>query len=119
RARLERRFGIPEDHAVVLSVGGVEPRKNTRAALAAVARGVADSPRASWIVVGGESFWDHSEYAAEFVADLAKLPAALSQRVILTGPIAEDELTAVYRLADVLLCPSEHEGFGLCVLEAM
>jgi glycosyltransferase involved in cell wall biosynthesis len=39
--------------------------------------------------------------------------------VIRTGPLAERELTALYLASDVLLGASEHEGFGLNVLEAM
>jgi len=39
--------------------------------------------------------------------------------VIETGPVAQDEMPALYRLADVLAFPSWKEGFGLCVLEAM
>jgi glycosyltransferase involved in cell wall biosynthesis len=33
--------------------------------------------------------------------------------------VAEQDLTALYGLSDVLLCPSTQEGFGLCVLEAL
>jgi glycosyltransferase-like protein len=119
RAWLRALHGIPEDHALVLSVGGVEPRKNTRMALAAAARAFARFERASWLIVGGESFWDHSDYARAFAADLAKIEPAIARRVTVVGPLPEDELTALYRTAAVLLCPSEHEGFGLCVLEAM
>jgi glycosyltransferase-like protein len=119
RAWLEARYGIPEDHAVVLSVGGVEPRKNTRAALGAAALAFARFERASWLIVGGESLWDHSDYARAFAADLAAIDPAVARRVIVAGPLEEEELTALYRTAAILLCPSEHEGFGLCVLEAM
>jgi glycosyltransferase-like protein len=119
RAWLRARFGIPENHALVLSVGGVEPRKNTRAALAAAARAFARVEHASWLIAGGDSLWDHSDYARAFASDLAKTDPSIARRVIVAGPLVEDELTALYRAAAVLLCPSEHEGFGLCVLEAM
>jgi glycosyltransferase involved in cell wall biosynthesis len=69
--------------------------------------------------VGGSSLWDHSRYAAEFEAGLAALPETLRARVIRAGSVEDDELTALYRLAHVLLLPSLQEGFGLCVLEAM
>jgi glycosyltransferase-like protein len=113
------RFGIDAADLVVLSVGGVEPRKNMRRALAAFAKVHARHPRLWWIIAGGHSIWDHSEYRAGFDADLAQLPEELARRIIRTGVLSEEDITALYRSSDVLLCPSEQEGFGLCVLEAM
>jgi glycosyltransferase-like protein len=112
-------FGVGPDDIVILSVGGVEPRKNTRRCLAAVARLYAKCPRISWVIVGGDSIWDHSEYAARFDADVAALPAALALRIVRPGPVGDDDLTELYRESDILLGPSLLEGFGLAVLEAM
>jgi glycosyltransferase-like protein len=119
-ARLRARYGIEPGDTVVLSVGGVEPRKNTLVALQAVAAAAARAPseRLRWIVVGDHSIWDHSVYGALFDAELARTPA-LHGRVVRAGTLPEDELTSLYTLADLLLCPSREEGFGLCVLEAM
>jgi glycosyltransferase involved in cell wall biosynthesis len=39
--------------------------------------------------------------------------------VVFTGQVDDDELYAYYRLADVFLCLSEHEGFGVPLVEAM
>ena len=41
------------------------------------------------------------------------------QDVELVGSVPESELAAYYQLADVFLCMSEHEGFGIPLLEAM
>jgi glycosyltransferase-like protein len=119
RMWLRARFGISPDDTVIVSVGGVEPRKNTRRALEAVAMACARDPRLSWLVVGGDSIWDHSGYAAAFEADLAALPPEVAARVVRPGTLSESDLTALYGVSDILLCASEHEGFGLCVLEAM
>ena len=119
RAWLQRRFGVAPGDTVVLSVGGVEPRKNALCALEAMRRAAAVHPNVCWIVVGGSSLWDHSAYAARFDADLEAAPPTFRARVVRAGSIDDDDLTALYRLSDVLLCPSEQEGFGLCVLEAM
>ena len=43
----------------------------------------------------------------------------LSDCVIFTGHIKFDEILAYYRLADVFLCMSEHEGFCVPLIEAM
>jgi glycosyltransferase-like protein len=119
RGWLRERFGVPASAPLVLSVGGVEPRKNTRRALEAVTVARRAQPDLSWIIAGGSSLWDHSAYASEFEAELSGTREDVRPHVVRTGPLAEDDLTALYRLADVLLFPSLHEGFGLCVLEAM
>lgn len=119
RAWLQSRFGVAAGDIVILSVGGVEPRKNTVRLLEAVRRVATVHPNVHWIVVGNSSLWDHSAYGARFEADRAAAPAQVRSRVVLAGALDDDELTALYRLSDVLLCPSEQEGFGLCVLEAM
>lgn len=43
----------------------------------------------------------------------------LADRVIFLGEVGEDEMSAVYRGADLFVFPSLNEGFGLPVLEAM
>ncbi|MBM4020038.1 MAG: glycosyltransferase family 4 protein [Planctomycetes bacterium] len=39
--------------------------------------------------------------------------------VIFTGHVAQEELNAFHALADAFVCASEHEGFGIPILEAM
>jgi glycosyltransferase involved in cell wall biosynthesis len=41
------------------------------------------------------------------------------EEVVFTGHVDDDELAAYYRLADVFLCLSEHEGFCVPLVEAM
>lgn len=43
----------------------------------------------------------------------------LTQDVSFTGQIKFDEILAYYRIADVFLCMSEHEGFCVPLIEAM
>lgn len=39
--------------------------------------------------------------------------------VIIPGKVSEEELKAYYKIADFFVCMSEHEGFGVPLLEAM
>ena len=119
RQWLQSRYGAAVDDVIVLSVGGVEPRKNPTVALAAIARAYAIQPRLRWIIVGGHSLWDHSDYIARFEAECALLPADLRARIVRAGTLSEQDMTSLYSTSDILLCPSIQEGFGLCVLEAM
>ncbi len=114
---LRERLGLGAG-PVVLSVGGVERRKNTRAILEAFRQIERIMPAARLVIAGGVSLLDHSDYHAEFARDIAAsdLPA---EAVILAGAVDDADMPALYRVADVLAFPSIAEGFGLAVLEAM
>jgi glycosyltransferase involved in cell wall biosynthesis len=71
------------------------------------------------VIAGGSSIWEHDAYRRQFAEELERLPEALRHRIVELGPVGEDELTALYRMSQVLLCASLQEGFGLCVLEAL
>ncbi len=45
--------------------------------------------------------------------------SGLAEQIFLTGQLSQSELHAVYRTASVFVCLSEHEGFGVPLLEAM
>jgi glycosyltransferase-like protein len=117
--RLAEWLGLLPGDTLIASIGGVEARKNSLAALEAVARAFATRPNLRWVIAGGASIWQHAEYSAAFAARLAALPAELQARIHVLGTVSEAELTALYKLSSILLCPSLQEGFGLCVLEAM
>jgi glycosyltransferase-like protein len=116
-AALAARLGLGSG-PVVLSVGGVEARKNSCRILEAFIQLRAMHPRAQLVIAGGASVLDHHDYLNEFKALLVSsgLPA---EAVIRAGPQAQADMPALYRLADVLAFPSVKEGFGLVALEAM
>lgn len=118
-ARLRAEFAVPDDAVVVLSVGGVEPRKNSVRALEAFGRVAQVRGDVHWFVAGGASIWDHDPYRAIFAERLASMPDTVRRRVHLLGLVAEETLTALYQLSDVLLFPSTHEGWGLAAMEAL
>ncbi len=118
-AALLARCGIDPGGNVVLSVGGIEPRKNSLNALQAMAGLLARHERLHWLIAGGASIWEHDRYRQQFEQMRAKLAAGVRQRIVQLGPVSEPQLTACYGAAHILLCPSLQEGFGLCVLEAL
>jgi glycosyltransferase-like protein len=113
------RFAIAADERIVLSVGGVEPRKNSFCALEALLPLLRQQPKLRWLIAGGDSIWEHDTYRAGFRDRLSRLEPALRGRILELGPVTERELTGLYGTSQVLLCPSLQEGFGLCVLEAL
>ena len=123
-ARVGVFHGLRTQAKVVLAVGGVEERKNTRRLLAAFVElraRMPDAQRVQLVIAGGASLLDHDRYQREFHADLAAsgLRQGAGEDVVLTGPVADADMPALFRLADTVAMPSLREGFGLVVLEAL
>jgi glycosyltransferase-like protein len=117
---LRQRLGIV-GAPVVLAVGGVEERKNTLMLLDAFALLRKTSPSAQLVIAGGASLLNHDMYTQRFVARAAQHGFATGpgQPVVVTGPLDDDAMPAIFRLADVVSMVSLREGFGLVVLEAL
>jgi len=99
-ARVRDTHHLPDDY--VLAVGTLEPRKNLRRLIDAMKR--VDLP----LVVAGADGWGG---IAQELADSAD--------VRFLGHVDPADLPAIYAAAALLAYPSEDEGFGLPVLEAM
>lgn len=99
-ADVRRRYSLPEEF--VLFVGTHEPRKNLRRLAAAVPRATCGLP----LVIAGLAGWGD---ATEGIGDAARF----------LGFVPAADLPALYAAATVFAYPSEAEGFGLPVLEAM
>lgn len=103
---------------ILLSVGGIEERKNSIGILDAFRQLLAVRPNAQLVIVGGASLLDHADYQSRFDS-LVRSSPALERAVVRLGPVKDSEMPSLYRLADALTFPSLKEGFGLAVLEAM
>ena len=103
------RHELPE--ANLLYVGTLEPRKGLDTLLSAYHLLVADFPH--HLVIAGKKGW-YTEALYRQVQELG-----LSQRVHFAGYVPDEELPALYNLANAFVFPSRYEGFGLPVLEAM
>jgi glycosyltransferase-like protein len=118
-AALRARAGA-EGRFLILTVGGIEPRKGTDhlfRALSLLRRRWARPPVLA--IIGGHSFQDHTPYRDRVIASMADLDLEFGSDVALLGTVPDDEMAAWYHAADAFAFPSVNEGFGLVVLEAM
>lgn len=98
----------------ILFVGRVVPNKKQEDVIRAFyCYHKAFNPNSRLILVGGEI-----KLYAKRLKEYAKL-LGIEDCVIFTGHTKFDEILAWYRLADVFVCMSEHEGFCVPLAEAM
>ena len=108
-------LGIPDGRILLGIVGRLQPWKGQEHFLRALALLVARGHDVHGLVVGGDAHGLSPGYAAS----LAGLPAALglADRVTLTGQVADPR--PYLGVMDVLVSASQHEPFGIVLLEAM
>jgi glycosyltransferase involved in cell wall biosynthesis len=103
---LRKKHQLPKKF--LLSVGTVESRKN----LLSLLEGMTSAKIYVPLVVVGKST-DYMQKVQKFIeADLNRLQVYFLPR------ISDDELAALYQMAEVMIYPSFFEGFGLPVAEA-
>jgi glycosyltransferase-like protein len=103
---------------IYLTVGGIEPRKNSIALLTAFSQVLKTYPNAQLVIAGGDTFFDYSSYREQFF-DKVQQTGISEKSLVLPGPIPDIELPALYRCADAFIFPSVKEGWGLVVMEAI
>jgi glycosyltransferase involved in cell wall biosynthesis len=91
---------------IVLCVGAIQRRKNQ----AMLIRAFRALPKDWTLVLAGSQGYEAAEAVAE---------AASSDRIRITGYLADDQLGEWYARASIFAFPSLDEGFGMPVLEAM
>lgn len=105
-AATSKKINIPRPF--ILMPTGNDPRKNNKRGVEAFARFNEERGNNYSLVV--TSFFDEQE-----IASLREL----SDKTIFTGNISGEELNYLYNEADGLFFPSEYEGLGLPILEAV
>lgn len=109
-ARIRDRYSPGRPY--LLMVGTLEPRKNHRLAIAALAQLKALGYPHQLLIAGGKG------WLFEPISALVE-GMGLTGDVAFAGYVPDEDLPALYGAADVVLLPSQYEGFGLPLLEAM
>ncbi len=115
---LREHFGLTGD-PIFLTIGGIEPRKNSLRLLLAFAQVKQQLPQAQLVIGGGLTLFDYHAYQAEFFQAAENLGIEPGRELLLLGPIADADLPSLYHCADAFVFPSLKEGWGLVVMEAI
>jgi glycosyltransferase involved in cell wall biosynthesis len=105
---VRQKYGLG-DCPFILSVGTLQPRKNYRRLIQALAK---LDPVPLLVIVGSKG-WNYEDVFSEVTRQ------GLTGRVHFPGFVADADLPTLYSAASLFVYPSLYEGFGLPVLEAM
>lgn len=111
---LMERYKLEDNHYVLMTLGrlaGQDRKKGFDRVLEVLPRVLQERPETRYLIAGHGPDRPRLERLAEELG--------LREQVIFTGFVDEDKKAAHYRLADLYVMPSEGEGFGLVLLEAM
>jgi glycosyltransferase involved in cell wall biosynthesis len=109
RNGMRRKYGIPEDDRLILSVGSLSPVKGHTYLIPGAAKVIAEFSNVTFAVAGG----------GELQRDLAGQAeeAGISDRFLLLG--YRDDVECLLKAADIFVMPSLREGTSIAILEAM
>lgn len=102
------KFGVVRPYFLFVST--LQPRKN----LARLITAFAESGVPHGLVLAGKTGW----LSQPILDQIARLPTAVAQKIIITGFVSDEEKAALLSGAAALLYPSLYEGFGFPILEA-
>ena len=113
-ARSQTRAVFDDEWTNVMFVGRVIPNKKFEDVIRAFhAYRTRHNPRSRLLLVGSYSGFE--KYLAMLQGLIARLG---TPDVHFLGHVSNEELTALYDVADLFLCASEHEGFCVPIVEA-
>lgn len=101
------KYVLPDRY--ILCVGSIEERKNVLLAIKALHHLPDD---VSLVIVGRQT--PYSDRVHEYV-----LEHRMHSRVQMLHNVPDDDLPALYRMADCFVYPSRYEGFGIPIIEAI
>ena len=116
--QIRTRYGITRK-MVMYAPGGFDSRKNFDGLMLAYAR-LSPAIRSEYqlVLASRLSKSPHDDSRAKMHA--WRTHAGLAEdELVLTDFVPDDDLVALYNMADLFVFPSKHEGFGLPPLEAM
>ncbi|WP_424769205.1 MSMEG_0565 family glycosyltransferase [Paenibacillus sp. sgz302251] len=118
KAELKDKYSL-SGKTVFLTIGGIEPRKNTIRTLRAFEIVQRSIPDAVLVIAGGATLFDYRYYYDDFMNEWNGMDNEVRTAVRIVGAPSDAVIQDYYQLADCYLQPSIKEGWGLAIMEAM
>ena len=115
RMEARRRYGLPDNAEVLISVGGLVERKGMHRVIDCLPALITPMPNLHYLIVGGGS--PEGDMRAELDAQVSRL--GLADRVHFLGPLLPDDLKWPLSASDVFVLSTGNEGWANVFLEAM
>lgn len=109
--KLRDKYNLPKQY--ILYIGTIEPRKNLKRLVEAYSCLPSNLKNEYPLVLAGGRGWNDRSIL-EAIRRVSK-----DSTIIQTGYVDEADIPAIYSGAKIFLYPSNYEGFGMQVLEAM
>jgi glycosyltransferase involved in cell wall biosynthesis len=106
--KIRVNYNLPEEF--ILIVGRLNARKNIESLIKAL---VLVQDQSIPLVITGKEDWKKSKFRHLLEN------TNIRNRIIITGPVGDDEIAALFAMSKIFCFPSFAEGFGLPPLEAM
>ncbi len=108
-------LGFDPDDPILLTVGGLVPRKGVHRVLEVLPSVLKKHPRLRYVVVGGGGVeGDFQRQIRQMINELG-----LSNVVRLVGPVAHENLPSYYAAADLFCLPTSNEGWANVLQESL
>jgi glycosyltransferase involved in cell wall biosynthesis len=105
--KVKNQYNLPSRY--LLNVGTIEARKN----LLLIVKALKNIPDDIFLVVIGRET-SYSMKVREYIST-----QNLSERILFLKDVSPEDLPAIYRQAEMFIFPSEFEGFGIPIVEAL
>ena len=119
---LRHKLKLPQNATILVFVGSVKERKGVDVLIRAFIGACSERSDLYMLIVGPKNKNENPSIDEDFVNDLYLLlnKNNISERVSFTGMIQDrQKLAEMYRASDIFVFPSNKEGLGNVVLEAM
>jgi len=107
--QIRKKYKLPKSY--ILSVGTLEPRKNIKTLLKAYTSLPKKLKVSSPLVLVGAKGWGDVDKDIQLMLD--------KKEIIVLGYVAQNDMAALYKAADLFVYISLYEGYGMPIAEAM
>jgi len=109
------RLSLPKDRKILLTVGGLVPRKGAHRVIEVLPDLLADRPDALYLFVGGGGV--EGDYGTELRRLMVN--AGCERQVKLMGEVKHEQLVDYYRAADLFVLATSNEGWANVIQESL